>query len=327
MIMEIIIDKRIELMTIIQTLCNYWDNLGENFFHSPLYQCKYKENVKEYFGIYKKHKILKLYNSVCNDIKDISAFLNLALCCSFPPGLINIANYENNFGHINSTTFPYEEFFNGLKQFYTDTDFERFYKNNQNEYNQMLNDYGDKLELSVNIVLDYLESSIDNYNIIISPLVMGCFGIKLKTSKNEIINYSVISPYDYKENKYIFGSINSKKSYLWHEICHLTINDLTRNYINDFNVEEKQISEVFKNNFYTNAETVINEYIIRAITVRLFEIIGETNFAGYLIEDNIQKGFINIELLKNYIMENCEEDNKLIKDSRYKKLMEYIINI
>jgi hypothetical protein len=238
----------------------------------------------------------------------------------------NIANYENNFGHINSTIFPYEEFMNGLKQFYIDTDFEQFHKNNQNEYIQMLNDYGNKSELSVNIVSDYLGSNIDNYNIIISPLVMGCFGIKVKTNKNEILNFSVISPYDYKDNKYIFGSINFKKSYLWHEICHLTINDLTRKYFNQFNVKEKQISKIFSKNIYTNVETIINEYIIRAITVRLFEIIGETNFVKYLIEDDIQKGFNYIELLKNYIMENCEENNKLVKDNEYIKLMEYIIN-
>jgi hypothetical protein len=259
--MEIIIDKRIELMTIIQTLCDYWDNLERHFSYSPLYQCKYKENVNEYFGIYREHKILKLYKHLCNDIKDISAFLNLALCYSYPPELINVANYENNFGHIKTTTFPYEEFMNGLKQFYIDTDFERFHKNSLNEYTQMLNDYGDKSKLSVNVVSDYLGNNIDNYNIIISPLVMGCFGIKVKTNENEVLNFSVISPYDYKDNKYIFGSRNFKKYYLWHEICHLIINDLTRKYLNQFNVKEKQIPKTFSNNFYTNVETIINEYI------------------------------------------------------------------
>jgi hypothetical protein len=324
--MKIITDKRIELITIIQTLCNYWDNLVRHFSDNPLYQCKYKENVKEYFEIYREHKVLKLYDSLCNDIKDISTFLNLALCYSSPPEFECIANYENNFGKINDSTFPYEEFINGLKQFYIDTDFERFYKNSQNEYIQMLNDFGNKSELSVNIVLGYLKSNIDNYNIIISPLVMGSFGIKVKTNKNEILNYSVISPNDYKENKYVFGSIDFKKSYLWHEICHLTINDLTRKYINQFNTEKKQISEIFTNNFYTNTETIINEYIIRAITIRLFEIIGEKNFIRYLIEDNIQKGFNDIEVLKNYIKENCEENNKLIKGDNYKNLMEYVIS-
>ena len=51
--MEIGIDKRIELMTIIQTICNYWDDLSIKFGNNPLYKCKYKENVKEYFEKYK----------------------------------------------------------------------------------------------------------------------------------------------------------------------------------------------------------------------------------------------------------------------------------
>ena len=71
---------------------------------------------------------------------DISAFINMALCYLSPPELNNIADYENNFGKINVSTFSYERFMNGLKKIYMDTDFEQFYKNNQNEYSNILND-------------------------------------------------------------------------------------------------------------------------------------------------------------------------------------------
>jgi hypothetical protein len=55
--MEIIIDKRIELITVIQTLCNYWDNLSLN--STKKYLFKYKDNVTEYFKKYKTHEIIK----------------------------------------------------------------------------------------------------------------------------------------------------------------------------------------------------------------------------------------------------------------------------
>ena len=44
-----------------------------------------------------------------------------------------------------------------------------------------------------------------------------------------------------------------------------------------------------------------------------------------LIQDNIQKGFKEIESVKNYISKNCEKDNKFIKEV-YKELMDYVIN-
>jgi hypothetical protein len=324
--MEILIDKRIELMTIVQTLCSYWDSLSIKSTGNPLYRCKYKENVKKYFEKYKNHETIKLYKDFCNDIMDISAFINMALCYSNPPELDNIADYENNFGKKIGSLFPYQKFVKGIRKFYIDTYFEQFYKNNQNEYTNILNNYGDKKELSENAVLNYLENKIRDYTIIISPLVMGCYGIKVNTNKNKILQYSVISPYDYNDNKYIFGTTNLKREYIWHEIGHLTINDLTRAHINQFYIHEKHIPEIFVKHFYTDVETIINEYVIRGITIRLFEMSREKGFVEYLIETNIQKGFREIELVKEYIKNNCEENNKFIKDDRYKNLMEYIIN-
>ncbi len=45
-----------------------------------------------------------------------------------------------------------------------------------------------------------------NYTIVVSSLLMGCFGIKILTKENVTYNYTIISPFDYKDRKYIFGS-------------------------------------------------------------------------------------------------------------------------
>jgi hypothetical protein len=314
--MEILIDKRIELITVVQIICNYWDNLAIKFTDKPLCQNRYKENVKEYFNKYNDHQVIKNYNTLCNDITDICAFLNLVLCYSNPPELESIVYYENNFG----------EFINILRQFYIDTDFETFYKNNHNEYQEILNNYGNKEGLFVNTVEEYLSCKLENFHIILSPLVMGNFGIELKTSRNEVMHYSIISPYDYIENNYIFGSKNFIKSVLWHEISHLTINNLTKIYIKQFDVNKKEIPEIFVSNLYTNIEAIINEYIIRAIVLRLFDINGEPKFMENLMKHEIQKGFINIETVKSFITENCENNEKLIKSDEYKELMKFVFS-
>jgi len=327
--MEIVIDERIELITVVQTICNYWENLQMKYYNEPLCPNKYRENVQEYFGKYKEHKIVTLYNALCGDIEDITAFLNMALCCSNPPEMDVIADYEKNWGKINNTVFPYEEFIDGLRQFYIDTDFKSFYNDNQNEYQNMLNNYGSKTELSVNTAFDYYGYNADNYTVILSSLPDdgSGFGVKLKTNKNEIKNYSIITPYGYKDNNYLFGPIQSKKDLLWHEIGHLTINDLTDDFMKQFDLSEKQVPEIYVKNLYNSIELIINEYIIRAITIRLWEINNERELEEEFFECDIQAGFKHIKLLKDHIKNNYEAERKFVKDNSYKKLMEYVINL
>jgi len=128
---------------------------------------------------------------------------------------------------------PYEKFICGIKRFYEDTNFEYFFENNRNEYEMLINDYINKNELKeyVNIVDMYLGSDTKNYTIVVSALLMGNFGIKLLMNENITNNYSIISPFDYKKNKYIFGPKIFILELLWHEISHLTINDMTKSYI------------------------------------------------------------------------------------------------
>jgi len=325
--MEIIVDKRIELLAVIQTITQYWDNLALKLFNKKLFKCKYKENVDKYFNKFKEHETAKLFCELSNNVQDFSAFINLVLCYSNPPNFDNVANIENNINSLNKQNIPYDQFINGIKHFYEDTNFEYFFKNNKNEYEKLINDYMNKNDLKeyVNIVDNYLGSNTKNNTIAISALLMGNFGIKILTNENITNNYSLISPFDYKENKYIFGSKFSILELLWHEISHLTINDLTKNYIDQFDISCKIISNDFIKHFYTDIETIVNEYIIRAITIRLLEInYGEITVEN-LIQDNIQKGFTEIESVKNHISKNCEKDNKFIKEG-YKDLMDCVIN-
>jgi hypothetical protein len=326
--MEIIVDKRIELMASIQTMDRYWDNIALKYFDKKLFNCKYKENINYYFNKYKNHQTMKLYNELCNNVQDISTFINLVLCYSNPPNFDNIANPENNINNLIKQNIPYENFINGVKRFYEDTNFEYFFENNQSEYELLINDYISRNELNeyVNMIDIYLGTNTENYTIAISALLMGCFGIKIITNENIINNYSVISPIDYKDNKYIFGSKFSVLELLWHEISHLTINELTKKYINQFDLSGKIISDNFIKHFYTDIETIANEYIVRVITIRLLEINYGEKTVENLIQDYIQKGFTEIETIKNYISKNCEKDSKFIREEGYKELLDYVIN-
>ena len=132
--MEITIDKRIELLTVIQTLDKYWDKLSKKYTNETLFQCKYKENIWDYFGNYINNGMVQLHNKICINFEQIDALMELVLCYSDPPKLENTADLKTNARYIFEQNFPLEEFIKGLRQFYLETDFENFIKNNQEEY-------------------------------------------------------------------------------------------------------------------------------------------------------------------------------------------------
>jgi hypothetical protein len=320
--LKILIDQRIELLTIIQTLCGYWDNLSEKFYGNTgqLFRCKYKDEITEYFEKNKYREILRFYNNICNEEQDISAFLEMILCHSQPPELNLIADYNRKYDTKN--------FIDLMRKFYFDSDFSCFFNKNKDEYEKILNDFGDKDEITGNTehIFNYLGEDNKNYELIISPLVMGNFGIKTKMHNKETINYIINSPFDYKENKYVFNDIESLKYNLWHEIGHTVINDLTQKYISQIDTENIKIPDIFRRNFYVNAETIVNEYIIRAITIRLSELFDDKDLMLIFLDNEIKRGFKEINAIKDYIIKNCEDKNKIIKDDNYRGLVNFVIS-
>jgi len=308
--MNIYIDQRIELITIIQTLCNYWDNLALKYFNNKLFQCEYKENIKQYFNKYKNNETIELYNKFCNDEMDISAFLTLVLNYSTPPEICKLSDYNGN---------KYDYFINCLRRFYKETDFNIFYTNNKNQHKKILEDFGNKGDFieELKYIFDFLSIEQKYYEVIISPLVFGNFGI----NTNDKI-YIIISPINYKDDKYIFGSKESVKNIIWHEISHTVINDLTKKYYNLVRFENIKIPEIYVNNLYNNWETIINEYIIRSITYLLEK---DNNCQKALLEYEIKSGFNEIENIKNFIIENCLINDKFNKENNYSKLIDYVI--
>jgi hypothetical protein len=312
--MDVKIDTRVELLTIIQTLCNYWDDLSIKFTNNRLFNSPYKNKLVNYFEKYKTHNTIELYNRLCDDVPDISAFISMVLCYSDPPELRKIASFYETYEIINASHFPEIEFIDSLREFYDDTKFDMFMKNNQGELKNLLNDFRgtEKIKRWAKTVFNYFDIKNDTYTVIISALIIGNFGIKIKTQKDDMLHYIVLSPYDYQNGRYIFGPENLLREYFWHEIGHTKINDLTRKYINLIKPDEKELPDSLIKHGYTDIETIINEYVIRAITARFFEIESETNFIEYYVKTNIKKGFTEIEKIKDYIKKNNEDKNKRV---------------
>jgi hypothetical protein len=212
---------------------------------------------------------------------------------------------------------------NSIRKFYEDTNFKYFFENNIREYEKIINDYPNKecIKKETNCIFKYLGIDDKCYTIIISPLVLGNYGLR-----SEKMNYIIISPigYDYLEDKYDFGTVNDIKNILIHEICHPVIDNLTNVYIDHFKIKDKKAPENFMQHAYGDMDVVISEYIIRAITNLLEK---DENFGKQLLEEDIETGFKDIEKVKIFIKKNCEKNGKFTKERNYKKLLSYIIEL
>jgi len=329
--MEIIIDQRIELLGVIQTICGYWDNFLQKYMGKLSYQCNYRNEVKKYFEIYKKHETIKLYNKLCNENSDISHYYQFVLILSHSelPELNVITNYNNNFYNNLSQNNNWINFIKNMKQFYKDTNFKLFFENNKNEYKKLLYDFGNKDEILKNTqcIFDFLSiKDNSNYKTIISSLVMGCYGINIKINELKALNYTIMCPEDYKNSKYVFDYGEPMQHILWHEISHTVINNLTKIYIDEFNIENMKIPEKIIDIGYSEIQTFINEYIIRSIVYLLTELFEGDNSAVLQYKNEENFGFTEIDKIKDFMVKNCVENNKLIKE-KYKKLIHYVIEI
>jgi len=310
--MDILIDQRIELITTIQTLCGYWDNLAEKFLNKKLFQCGYKENLHQYFEKYLQNETISLYKNLCNDERDISAFLTLILNHSDPPALCKNEYYNDD---------KYDHFMESVRKFYAETGFDSFFINNKDEYEKIKTDFGynDRLLNDINNIFDFLDIESKNYNVIISLLVFGNFGINTCAE-----NFVVMSPRDYVNNKYVFGSKEAVRNIIWHEFAHTVINVLTRKYYDPSKYQNKTIPEIFRKNLYNDMEIIVNEYIIRSIAYLLEK---DGNCAKALLDYEKKSGFTKIEKINNYIFSKCIKNNKLIKSAQYEKLIDYVIKV
>jgi len=327
--MEIIIDQRIECLAVIQTLCDYWDNFLQKYFKKSHFQCRYINDVIKYFEKYKHHETLKLFNHLCKENPDLSHYFQFVFILGHSelPELNSITNYYNDdYEYKLSQENNWKTFVDSMKIFYKETNFKYFFESNKNEYEEIISDFGDINKTNSKYIFDYLGvKDNSNYKVIISPLIDGCYGMKIKINEIETVNYAIMSPNDYQNNKYIYDYGEPINHILWHEIGHTVINDLTEKYINEFDIENLNAPEK-KIGGYTG-KTIINEYIIRAITYKLIELFEDNNSATFQLELEAKYGFNEIKKIKMFIEENCEENNKLLKDENYKRLINYVINI
>lgn len=304
---NIVVDPRIELLSIVQYLGNY-KNLNDSFINN--YSFEYKEKIDQHFSSFKDHEAVKFFDKISKKGLTFDAppalmlFMddnfNLREDVELTDYIIRRANGRKNI----------EKLFIHLENFCTETDFIDFYNNNIEFYNEIIKGTLDIINNEKNIIEqleDYYGIKQKSYNVVLVSLYGGgSYGPRIQTKDGKFEIYSIIGPYfkDF-DGSLSFGSERYFIHLQQHEFSHSFINPLTEKNINLANLYSelyKPIKSTMKDMAYSNWETCLNEHIIRALTARFAYLENPDEGIRHLEADK-ENGFIYIKALFNKLEE------------------------
>lgn len=202
-----------------------------------------------------------------------------------------------------------------LKEFVKNFNYELFFKSNSKLYEKIIDAYKKTLNsyitISEDIFYEFYGYKIGNMKVILYNFFQGSFGIK---TESDVINFNMVKNISKIPNEYKFST--SFIGIFFHEFSHPYCNPLSYKYFKNINIDNLINFSISRGLqvFYTNKDSYVSEYIVRAITSYLIRKYTKEEYYLIDLENNKNKGFvyidelvklidkkINILILKNFI--------------------------
>ena len=246
----------------------------------------------DFFNSFSSHKAVTLCEKLIRSGFSYDAPVSFMLYLSDPPELnVTIPFSEYHIGRAGGKAIL-EEFVEALRSFYIQSNFEKFWDSHQEFYHNVEEraNASIPLESIVEILEDYFGIEQHGYYVILAPLFWGNYGPRIKVNDSFDI-YAVLCPITIEENIPVFGAA------LFHEFAHSFVNPLTDEFLEEYKNPErlyKPIARKMQAMAYGNWVTMINEHIIRAVEIKVF------NRTEQLLSEE-KRGFIYITPLSNLL--------------------------
>ncbi len=295
-------EKYIELMGILGHLSTY-DQRLRAYYNPKIPDCRniLCEHILEHFGKFKTLEAVNIFETLTS--KE-SFIFDAPVKLFFRMGKLHkeeIINEELLSRAGNKILL--EDMIRNADVFYEESNFEGFLEKNKVTYRNMLEDVDAIINKDDYIAVfeQYTGLGCSAYNVVLTPYIIGNYGL-FNYEEGEIIPYPVITPIRSKE--LYFGPVQCLIEIIWHEISHSFINPWTDKYITQDHLNKMTADDRMQKQAYSDNRTIINENIIRALTVRLtrvgfgndaaMESLGVHKKCGFKYIDRI------IELLEVY---------------------------
>ncbi|MCL2652000.1 MAG: DUF4932 domain-containing protein [Candidatus Azobacteroides sp.] len=291
--LQISIDPRMEILSTVQLLSNY-----------PMINraSPYSREILNYFESFSSHEAVLMTDSLLQKHGfSFDAPVGFMLYLSHLPELEQKIEYTHELILRSGGSDNLEQYRKSIKHFAEISNFETFWNSKIPFYNQILDlsvaEIGDR-DL-VKDLEDYFNETNESYNVVISPSFIGGFAHTLTDADGKKMLYSCNTTTGTKEDiPYLHG--NSSLDLVWHEFGHAFVNPLTDKYFDKVGALNKlfePIRENMANQAYGRWGSCVNEHVIRAINVRLFELHLGSQEAKNLLQQELRSRFIYIEPL------------------------------
>ena len=301
------IDPRMEILSAVQLLANY-----------PVVNkdLPYSKEIVNYFESFASHEAVVMTESLLQKhgfsygdpvifMLHLSQFPELEMHIAFTDYLKMRSGGGDNL----------EQYRKSIKLFAGISHFETFWNTKMQFYNNILDltiaNIG-KIDLTmvnmgemvldvdmIKVLEDYFNETHENFNIIISPSFRGGYGPKITDDDGNDKIYACLSTTDMKEDiPYLNGM--RLLFYVWHEFGHSYVNPVTDKYsdrVESLNQLFDPIKEDMSKMAYGDWKTCVNEHVIRAVNIRLYELFLGSQISQLMLKDELRQRYIYIEPL------------------------------
>lgn len=270
------VDERVELVSIVFRLAG-----NPEYSMSPLKS--YTADIDRYFSPYQKHPAVMLAKKLASERNvGFDAPMSMAVHLSPPPALSPLVPFtddipESHWGKENALHFAQL-----LREFYRDTDFQKFFAAHQPMYRLAEDRFGAVLpDFDINWYKEfYGEVPKGHFNLILGMNNGGGnYGPKVIFPDGHEDLYAIIGSWSEDDS----GNPTYNKDYLGtiiHEFNHSFINPLVNEHEDEFVSAEqvyKTVADKMRASAYVSPKVMIQESLVRAAVVLYFESHGHNS--------------------------------------------------
>ena len=311
------VDPRIELLSIIQQLSGY----GDRTRLITRFDVAYKNEAAERFGAFKDHRAIKLFDIMSREGFSFDGPVHAVLHLDGPPEFVLRAELSDAVCERAGPRERLIEFFEAMREFYRESDFQKFFDEHAELYDACAIDTRDRMAgISIATLEDYYGLRKHDYRIVLAPLLHpGGFGPQIALPDDSLDIFSVNGPQGAVDGRPTFGDEDDLRYLVWHEFSHSFLNPLAER--NPGIIERTKslhapLAAAMKRQAYGDWETCVKEHLVRAATVRFaFRELGE-DAGNAALEHEKSRGFVYVEALADRLKqyEQQRDEYKTIDD-------------
>ena len=314
------IDPRIEILAAIHSLSNNMDLANRTL--------PYTREIISYFEAFSSHEAVKLTESLSQRYGFGSdAPVAFMLHLSQSAELEEKSKFSDYILQRSGRGDNLEQYRKSIKHFAEVSNFEAFWNSKIPFYNQILDmtiaNMGE-IDL-VKTMEDYFNETQDFYNVIITPAFHGGKGAFVSDAEGKENFYATVSTTDTKDDIPYLNE-DRIRFYVWHEYGHFFVNPLADKYADRVRAVNRLFEPIRDRMFgqgYQTWITCVNEHIIRATTVRLFDIHLSPQLSKELLDSELRRSYIYIkplvEKLKDF--DRQRDENNITFSEFYPELL------